>query len=46
MIIKPEGIQKAIAGEVLTQFVNSPLKLAGLKLVKPSEKLAKKHYKL
>jgi nucleoside-diphosphate kinase len=46
ILIKPEGMQKAIVGDVLNGFINSGLKLTGLKLIKPSEKLAKKHYEL
>lgn len=46
VLIKPEGMQKGIVGDVLNQFVNSELKLVGLKLVKPSVKMAKKHYEL
>jgi nucleoside-diphosphate kinase len=46
VLIKPEGMQKGIAGDVLNYFINSKLKLVGLKLIKPSENLAKKHYEL
>ncbi len=46
VLIKPEGMQKAIVGNVLNQFVGSDLKLVGLKIVKPSVKLAREHYKL
>ena len=44
ILIKPEGTQKAIVGDVLSQFADSALKLVGLKLVKPSKRLAQKHY--
>lgn len=44
MLIKPEGMQKRIAGDVMSQFINSTLKLVGLKLIKPPEALVKKHY--
>ena len=43
VLIKPEGMQKAIVGDVFSQF-NGDLKLKGLKLVKPSTRLAQKHY--
>ncbi|MBI3601802.1 MAG: nucleoside-diphosphate kinase [Candidatus Omnitrophica bacterium] len=46
VLIKPEGLQKAIVGDVFSQFVSSDLKLAGLKLVKASDQLAKAHYAL
>lgn len=44
VLIKPEGMQKAIAGDVTNQFIHSNLKLVGLKLIKPSVQLVKKHY--
>ena len=44
VLIKPEGLHKAIVGDVLRPFINSDLKLAGLKLVKPTKSLARKHY--
>ena len=46
VLIKPEGMQKGIVGDVLNQFINSELMLVGLKLSKPSVQLAKKHYGL
>ncbi len=44
ILIKPDGMRKAIAGEVMSQFLASDLKLAGLKLVQVSRQLAQKHY--
>ncbi len=44
VLIKPEGMQKAIVGDVFSQFAASDLRLVGLKLVKASHKLAEKHY--
>ena len=44
VLIKPDGMQKAIAGEVISLFLASDLKLAGMKLVQVSSKLAKAHY--
>ncbi len=44
VLIKPDGMQKAIAGEVISQFLTSGLKLTGMKLVQVSPKLAKAHY--
>jgi nucleoside-diphosphate kinase len=46
ILVKPEGTQKAIVGDVFSQFADSELKLVGLKLVKPSRQLAQKHYVL
>jgi nucleoside-diphosphate kinase len=44
VLIKPEGMRKGIAGDVLSEFINSDLRLVGLKLIKPSIALAQKHY--
>jgi nucleoside-diphosphate kinase len=44
ILIKPDGMQKAIVGNILGQFNNDQLRLVGLKLVKPSVSLAQKHY--
>ena len=44
VLIKPDGMQKCIAGEVIIQFLASDLKLTGMKLVQVSSRLAKAHY--
>jgi nucleoside-diphosphate kinase len=44
VLIKPDGMQKAIAGEIISLFLASDLKLTGMKLVKVSLKLAQAHY--
>ena len=44
VLIKPDGMHRAIAGEVISIFLASDLRLAGLKLVKVSKKLAQTHY--
>ena len=44
VLIKPDGMQKAIAGEVISLFLASDLKLTGMKLVQVSGKLASAHY--
>jgi len=44
VLIKPDGMQKAIAGEVISLFLASELKLTGMKLVQVPAKLAKAHY--
>jgi nucleoside-diphosphate kinase len=44
VLIKPDGMQKAIVGEVISLFLASGLKLAGLKLVQTPRKLAQAHY--
>ena len=44
VLIKPDGMQKRIVGNVLDRFLAGGLDLAGLKLVKVSRALAEKHY--
>ena len=44
VVIKPEGVKRGIVGKVLTEFHGGGLTLQGLKLVKPSAPLVKKHY--
>ena len=44
VLIKPDGMQKAIAGEVISRFLSSDLKLTGMKLIQVSPKLAGAHY--
>ena len=44
VLIKPDGVRKAIVGEVISQFLASDLKLIGLKLVQVSSRLAEAHY--
>ncbi len=44
VLVKPDGMQKAIAGEVLREFLKGDLQLVGLKLVQVSQKLAQEHY--
>ena len=43
-ILKPDCLQRRLAGEVLKRFEAKGLKLAGLKLLKVSDELARKHY--
>jgi nucleoside-diphosphate kinase len=43
-ILKPDCVQRRLAGEVLKRFEAKGLQLAGLKLLKVSDELAKKHY--
>lgn len=44
VLIKPDGMQKGIAGEVISLFLASDLKLTGMKLVQVPLKLAQAHY--
>jgi nucleoside-diphosphate kinase len=45
VLIKPDGVQKGIAGEVISLFLAGDLKLTGMKLVQVSPRLAQAHYR-
>ena len=45
VIIKPDGVQRSLVGEVIKRFENSGLKIVGMKMVWLDKKFAEKHYK-
>lgn len=44
LLIKPDGVQRGLVGEVIGRIEKRGLKLVGLKLMQVSETLAKEHY--
>ena len=46
VIIKPDGLQRRLLGRIIARFEQKGLKLVGLKMVRISEELARKHYAL
>ncbi len=44
VLVKPDGMLRGIAGDVMGVFVNNRLKMVGIKLVQVSRPLAQKHY--
>lgn len=44
VVIKPDGVQRALIGEIIKRYERSGLKLAGLKMFVPTATLAEKHY--
>ncbi len=44
VLIKPDGVQRAISGEIITRFENAGMKIIGMKMVWVDEKLSKTHY--
>lgn len=44
IIIKPDGVQRALVGTILARLEARGLRLVALKLVKVSEALARQHY--
>ncbi len=45
-IIKPDGIQRALIGEIIGRYERIGLKLVGLKLMIPTAEMVEKHYTL
>lgn len=44
VILKPDTVQRAIVGEIITRFERSGLKIVGMKMMIPDMELLKKHY--
>ena len=44
IMIKPDGVQRGLVGEVITRFENKGLRLVGLKQIIPSNEIAEAHY--
>jgi nucleoside-diphosphate kinase len=46
VIIKPDGIQRTLIGEILQRYERVGLKLVGLKMILATEKMVEEHYLL
>ena len=46
VVIKPDGVQRTLIGEIIKRFERSGLKLVGMKMFVPSEDFVEKHYTL
>jgi nucleoside-diphosphate kinase len=46
VIIKPDGIQRSLIGEIVKRYEQIGLKLVGIKMIIPTEELIEKHYTL
>ena len=44
VVIKPDGVQRSLIGEIIKRYERSGLKLVGLKMVMPTEEMATRHY--
>lgn len=44
IIIKPDGVQRSLIGEIIKRYEQTGLKLVALKMMIPSEDFAVKHY--
>ncbi len=46
ILIKPDGVQRNLIGEIINRFEQRGLKLAGMKFMLMSRDLAAKHYEV
>jgi nucleoside-diphosphate kinase len=44
VLIKPDGVQRGLIGEILRRYERTGLKLVGIKMVVPTKELIEKHY--
>ncbi len=44
IIVKPDGVQRNLVGEIIQRFERVGLKIVGMKFIFPSEEMATKHY--
>ncbi len=44
VLIKPDGVQKQLVGEIVKRLEEADLRICAMKMVWPDEELAKKHY--
>jgi nucleoside-diphosphate kinase len=44
VLLKPDAVQRALIGEIITRFERAGLKIVGAKMVWADEAFAKKHY--
>ena len=43
-LVKPDGVQRGLVGEILSRIERRGLKIVGMKLVRVTEELAHRHY--
>ncbi|MCB9831986.1 MAG: nucleoside-diphosphate kinase [Planctomycetes bacterium] len=44
LIVKPDGVQRSLVGEIITRFERKGLQLVGMKMMQISNELASTHY--
>lgn len=44
VMVKPDGVERKLVGEIIRRFENKGLRLVGLKMVTPDRGLAEQHY--
>lgn len=45
VMVKPDGVQRGLIGEIVRRFENRGLKVVGLKMLRIDESLAREHYR-
>ncbi|MEE3134740.1 MAG: nucleoside-diphosphate kinase, partial [Candidatus Thermoplasmatota archaeon] len=46
VMIKPDGVQRGLVGNIISRFESKGLRLVGLQSFTPTEELASKHYEV
>ncbi|MDO8601291.1 MAG: nucleoside-diphosphate kinase, partial [bacterium] len=46
VLIKPDGVQRSLVGEIISRYERTGLKLIALKFVVPTPDMVEKHYTL
>ncbi len=44
VLVKPDGVQRGLIGEIISRLERRGLKLVGMKLMKVDDALARQHY--
>lgn len=44
VIVKPDGVQRGLMGEIVSRFEKKGLKISAMKMAKPTRDMAAKHY--
>lgn len=44
ILVKPDGVQRGLIGQIISRFEQRGLKLAGMKFLQMSQELAEQHY--
>ena len=44
ILVKPDGVERAILGKIISRFEDAGMKVVGLKMLKPKKELVEKHY--
>lgn len=45
VLIKPDGVQRGLSGEIIKRFEQRGLKIVAMKMVQPTKEQAEKHYR-